>query len=345
MTYRGLIVVLVAVIMTLLVPTFSSAAPAGTDAVDRSDSASRSALAQAPAGTAVFDVTAYGARGDGSGDDVPAIQAAVDAAVAAGGGVVHLPAGTYRLESGRLLDDPLAPMAANLPLMDGVTYEGDGIGRTVLVMAAPSYVSCFGSIGGTDVHVKDLSIIADRSLHASDGDGIKLEGVTDSSFTNVAAENQYIAFAIIGCTRIRLTGCVARATSLNFSISVADAFPVCKSVLVDRCRSFDSEQCGFWAYHDDGDDSTRVRRVVFKDCYAAGNAGAGFYTKWSADTAFLDCTSVSNAWGFYVVHAKDYVLSSCVAQGNAGSNALPYNAGHSRPRLGSLLFVLRQASW
>ena len=43
----------------------------------------------------VFDVRAFGARGDGRTKDTAAIQRAVDAAHEAGGGTVEVPAGTY----------------------------------------------------------------------------------------------------------------------------------------------------------------------------------------------------------------------------------------------------------
>jgi polygalacturonase len=58
-------------------------------------------LAQA-ARTAQYNVKAYGATGDGQTIDTPAIQRAIDAAAAAGGGTVYFPAGRYHSVSIRL---------------------------------------------------------------------------------------------------------------------------------------------------------------------------------------------------------------------------------------------------
>lgn len=49
---------------------------------------------------ATFNVQDYGAVGTGTGDQKPAIQAAIDAAAAAGGGTVYIPAGVYRTLTG-----------------------------------------------------------------------------------------------------------------------------------------------------------------------------------------------------------------------------------------------------
>lgn len=49
--------------------------------------------------TNVFNVKAYGAVGDGSADDTAEIQAALDAAEAAGGGIAFMPPGTYKYTS------------------------------------------------------------------------------------------------------------------------------------------------------------------------------------------------------------------------------------------------------
>jgi hypothetical protein len=63
----------------------------------------------------VFNVKApaYGAVGDGIADDSPAIQAAVTAAIAAGGGIVWIPAGTY------LISSTVAAIGASNVLLQG----------------------------------------------------------------------------------------------------------------------------------------------------------------------------------------------------------------------------------
>jgi len=53
----------------------------------------------APATSLVYQVTTFGAQGDGKALDSPAINKAIDAAAAAGGGTVWFPAGTYRCYS------------------------------------------------------------------------------------------------------------------------------------------------------------------------------------------------------------------------------------------------------
>ncbi len=47
----------------------------------------------------VYDVRSFGARGDDVHDDTPAVQAALDAAHKSGGGIVHFPYGTYRINT------------------------------------------------------------------------------------------------------------------------------------------------------------------------------------------------------------------------------------------------------
>jgi len=57
---------------------------------------------EAPPGNRVFDVRDRGAVGDGRASDTAAVQSALDAVAAVGGGVVRIPAGTYLIGSLRL---------------------------------------------------------------------------------------------------------------------------------------------------------------------------------------------------------------------------------------------------
>ncbi len=70
--------------------------------------------------TGPYNVRTFGARGDGKTVDTPAINKAIEAAAAAGGGTVHFPAGTYLCFSIRLkshialyLDQGATILAAN----------------------------------------------------------------------------------------------------------------------------------------------------------------------------------------------------------------------------------------
>ena len=75
---------------------------------------------------AVFDVTAFGAKADGTTPDRDAINKAIDAAAAAGGGTVYFPAGTYLTGSIRLRSNIALQFDQNSHLVataDGAAYD------------------------------------------------------------------------------------------------------------------------------------------------------------------------------------------------------------------------------
>lgn len=112
------------------------------------------ALAAAPAW---FDVRAYGARGDGVADDSRAFQAALDAAREAGGGVVHVPAGTW------LVAPPASPgggsRLGSITLGSRVWLRGEGP-RTVLRVkpGIGSYRALFSNHPDPAGAVEDVTI-------------------------------------------------------------------------------------------------------------------------------------------------------------------------------------------
>jgi hypothetical protein len=78
---------------------------------------------------ATFNVKAYGATGDGVTDDTQAMQAAIEAAAAGGGGTVYVGPGTYRVSEGASADGTC------LRLLDGVRLLGIGMDKSIIAMA------------------------------------------------------------------------------------------------------------------------------------------------------------------------------------------------------------------
>jgi len=119
----------------------------------------------------VFDVTQYGAKGDGSTIDRSAIQDAIDVAEAAGGGVVFFPEGTY-------LVDRTVSEGVNL-LINSDNVDLLGVGRSSVIKKNDEPGADEGSyiirITGSDCSVRNLTVDGNK---ANQGD---ITGPTDGS--------------------------------------------------------------------------------------------------------------------------------------------------------------------
>jgi polygalacturonase len=110
----------------------AAAIPAVSFAASVQDGAAATTASQASAG--IFDVRKYGATGDGKTLDTDAVNHAIEAAAAAGGGVVVFPAGSYLCFSIRLksqvhlhLEQGSTIVAAESPLPGGQTGYNGGV--------------------------------------------------------------------------------------------------------------------------------------------------------------------------------------------------------------------------
>ena len=119
----------------------------------------------------MFNVKAFGAKGDGTTNDYAAIQAAITAADAAGG-TVYLPAGTYRVDTELLANSPRK-----------VTIQGDGT-SSMVIRAGAAITSVLGLTGAFTVC--DLTLNANAlAQYAGRGAG----SVSESIFRRVTFTN------------------------------------------------------------------------------------------------------------------------------------------------------------
>lgn len=121
----------------------------------------------------LYDITAYGAKGDGQTDDTLAIQKAINAAAAAGGGQVVVPEGTWLVSDGN-------SDGAALKLLSGVTLVGSGLGGSTLKLADGSQgdlsLVAVGSSSATDVGVSNLQLDGNSANTQGSVTGLSLQG-------------------------------------------------------------------------------------------------------------------------------------------------------------------------
>jgi polygalacturonase len=115
--------------------------------------------------TATFNIETYGAVPNDSTDDKTAIQAAIDAAYANGGGDVFVPAGTYDVSD-------------SLHLKTKVRLRGVGSGSIIKAMTAANIVMIEQA---TDAEVRDLKL--DGGGHT--GSGVRIIGSSHCIVDNV----------------------------------------------------------------------------------------------------------------------------------------------------------------
>jgi hypothetical protein len=151
-----------------------------------------------PVSIPVFDVRAYGARGDGRTPyETAAIQAAMDAAAAAPSGVVYVPAGTYLTDATLFLR-----AGATLQLAGGATVEYQAPGDNALVIAkgcsvrgesaATSTLRC--SRRGNGIIVADGCVVRDLGVLGDHGTGgEQASGITGGHAADVVVERCVIA--------------------------------------------------------------------------------------------------------------------------------------------------------
>jgi polygalacturonase len=253
---------------------------------------------------AVFSVRDYGARADGKTNDGPAIQAAVDACVKAGGGTVVLPPGDYasgviRLASGVTLKvEKGATLLAstrkedydsNRRLLvaddaDGVAVEGEGVidgqatadfgGRWGAAEKADFRTGILLFTGCRNVAIRGVTIRNSDSwtLHLKRCDSVVIEDVT--------IRNNYRRLNSDGidpnmCRNVRIRRCNIVAGDDCIVLKATEAHP-CEDVVVTDCVLESAASALKLGTESHGD----FRDVRFERCIIRNSfTGIGFYVK------------------------------------------------------------------
>lgn len=168
-----------------------------------------------------FNVRDYGATGNNTTDDTAACQAAITAAVAAGG-AVYFPKGQYKITGTGLTVDQSA-----LTTDDGgarrIIIFGDGNGNTHLHFSGSSS-ACINYTGGTSgglhsyLTIRDLRIDASR---VSGQNGISLTSAAFFALEDVVIFETDIAIKTIDCLSGQINRCNLRFNNKGAQMSFA----------------------------------------------------------------------------------------------------------------------------
>lgn len=177
---------------------------------------------QSPAQTKSFNVRDFGCKGDGKTLDSPAINKAIDAAAAAGGGTVSFPAGTYLAGSIHLRSN------ITLKLDAGSVILGAPAGTHAFDPAEPNPFDAYQDFGHSHWHnsliwgeiLENIAIIGEGTINGGglsrgtgnevvpDGDGNKTialklcRNVILRDFT--IAHGGHFAYLLTGCDNVTM---------------------------------------------------------------------------------------------------------------------------------------------
>lgn len=122
----------------------------------------------------VYNVLDYQATGDGATDDTEAIQAALDACHAAGGGTVFFPAGTYVTGQLRI---------PNLVALEGAarphfSEPGDAVQSELKLKDNANASLLFVALGGRGITVRRLALNGNKANNSGTSHGVEFQSAT-----------------------------------------------------------------------------------------------------------------------------------------------------------------------
>ena len=297
-------------------------------------------------------------------DATAAINSAIDATSAAGGGLVHLPAGTYTIQGHNLPSDGAVVLKSN------VCLEGDGPGATILQLKDHMGADVTGlvrtptAISVHDVCLRNLTIDGNKANNGASSvigffsgvnpsvavNSISVSGNT-ATVTTAAEINRHSAghtFHIFSAAPSALTGdfvvqsvpnsttfTIAVASGTNsetvlpgqmwfYPTSLADAYIY--DVLIDNVEVRNCSDYGF-------DPHERMVRLSITNSTSHDNDKDGFVADYIEHGAYINDHAYNNGrHGFNITtRTNNFSLLNCVADHNGVDGAVIQRGTSSLP--------------
>ena len=244
----------------------------------------------ATGGTLLFDVTAFGALGDGETDDSAALQDAFNACNDAGGGVVFFPTGTYMIGNA-LGTNQYVEFYSNTHVL----------GELGTVLKFHSSVADIISSSGTDTQVQPISLLRNHTEATQGGytatKNVVIENITfdcNSDFAKKSTTvglgharnviirnchwvngkssdlNHHHYLELNGCKDIKVIDCTFKGSLVPGTDGTSEM------VNIDRATSGSYGYQTYYKYDDTACDNIEITRCKF-ETYAKADFPSGYY--------------------------------------------------------------------
>lgn len=319
----GLRTALVAIGVGLLV----GAGCAGGASLSGGSTATPTRRANGPAGSApIFDVTSFGARGDGRADDTTAFRGAFEAAGKAGGGTIHVPTGTFLLQAWT------STSVSPLLVPPGTAVVGAGVNKTTLKLIGSSVQANWQGIGLVQLasHTRLVGLAVDGSRGDIDGARMQLvasslirtaENATDITIDDVTVHDgfsQHLEGSAIavskGDSNVTLRNIVAFAND-GSGVGIGGDITGQRSsnITLDTISAYDNGWQGVTFF--------AARNISATHITAYGNAHMGINIEWCDAVTISDSQTYDNGRrGLNVFGVSTHIsIDSLVAHDNGVS--------------------------
>jgi hypothetical protein len=254
----------------------------------------------------VFDVKEFGARGDGSTNDTAAIQAAIAAAVAAGGGDVLFPQGVYVILSDLTLANNVNIIGEGQPTLDfrtatlttaGIVLAGSlgalaELSGDVAAGAQTFTLASAPSVVAGDVIVlfqPGTSSYSSYRTYYYQGEFVQVSAVSGATVT--AAQRLFSAYTVVGSDVYKLNSVKTAIRGLRLLGKAGTNLPIIKVSFGRACVFEDLEMSGspYTQLALDRCYETACTRVVARDYGAAVGLNYGIIIGNCQRITLTDC--------------------------------------------------------